>query len=275
MSRLVMDRAVFRRLYDEGLNDRQIAERCGVSAQTVGNHRRSLGLSANFAQFRWSQETLDHLRMRAGSGWAAAEIAEELGVAQGAVRHAAARHRISIRASRAGVLSPVDEMVIEMMQAGWTQKDIASELGVWPSAVNKRVRKLRKQGRLAESARSTACASSAPNGTPEVAPKVAMAQATPAAPASAAAERLPRVRMSAPRAARPVALVARQGADVVPAIDRRDGVIARLVGRHGADLVQAVAGVGRKGVYRKLASVADTHTVPIRTVESIWHQVRA
>ena len=61
----------------------------------------------------------------------------------------------------------------------------------------------------------------------------------------------------------------------MPAIDRRDGVIARLVGRHGADLVQAVAGVGRKGVYRKLASVADTHTVPIRTVEAIWHQVRA
>lgn len=272
MSRLVMDRAVFRRLYDEGLNDRQIAERCGVSGQTVGNHRRALRLPANYAPFRWSQETLDHLRMRAGSGWAVSEIAEELGVAQGAVRHAAARHRISIRASRAGVLSPIDVMVVEMMQAGWTQKDIASELGVWPSAVNKRVRKLRKQGRLAESARSTACASRAPNGAPEVAPKVAMA---PSAPASAAAERLPRVRMSAPRAARSVALVARQGADGMPAIDRRDGVIARLVGRHGADLVQAVAGVGRKGVYRKLASVADRHTVPIRTVETIWHQVRA
>lgn len=266
MSRLVMDRAVFRRLYDEGLNDRQIAERCGVSSVTVGSHRRSLGLPVNHAVFCWTEKRVAHLRMRAGAGWPVSEIAEEMGTSQGSVRHAAASRRISIRPARASAPSPVDDMVVEMMQAGWTQKDIASELDVAPGSVSRRVRKLRKQGRLPDSARSTARAPSVPEGAPEVASM---------APASAAVGRLPRVRMSAPRAARPVALVAQRGAVGMSKVDRCDGVIARLVGRHGADLVQAVSAVGRKGVYRKLASVANAHAVPIRTVETIWHQVRA
>lgn len=262
MSRLCMDRAVFRRLYKEGLNDRQIAERCGVSAQTVGTHRRKLRLPAHNGMFQWDEKKLAHLRMRADAGWRASEIATEMGVSPGAVRNVAARHRISIRAVHDGAPSPMDVMVAEMVHAGWMQKKIALELGVSAQSVSKRVGKMRKLGLLRSRARSM---DSAPEDTPEDAQGLG----------ASGEVRLPRVRMAGPRAQRPAVRGVPGGPVVEHGIDRREGVIARLSGRHDPELVQALAAVSRKGGYRKLARVAETHRVPIRTVEAIWHQVRA
>ena len=58
-------------------------------------------------------------------------------------------------------------------------------------------------------------------------------------------------------------------------MDRREDRLGSLAARFGVEVVQAVAGIGRKGSYRRLSAVAEAHSLPVKSIEGIWHQVRA
>ncbi|GGF43860.1 hypothetical protein SAMN05216376_105206 [Mameliella alba] len=227
-------------LHARGLSDREIADTLGVAVNTVWRHRRAMKLDANTPSNRLSPEDVDLIRKRAGEGFTAASVAGELGVTKPAVASAARREGITFGAGRREEIRCRAEAIAAKTRSGCTQSEIAEAMGIAVTTVRKWQVRLRKRGVLP-----------ALDATPVA--------AVPDVPRVAAVPDVPRVAAVPPK----------------PVAKAEPDPLDRLRDRFGAEVVQALAGIGRKGSYRRLSEVAATHSLPVKSVEGIWHRVRA
>ena len=129
-------------LYHQGLIDREIAEREGVSVYAIYRWRHKLGLPANNVhrhngmndlsfQQRQRVEQILQLRSRCMSY---ADIGKELGISHQAVQDFLKRHGMSL----GGNVAPCDRVaheIVERRQQGESCKQIAEALGFSPQGV--------------------------------------------------------------------------------------------------------------------------------------------
>ncbi|MDD9731591.1 helix-turn-helix domain-containing protein [Mameliella sp. AT18] len=223
----------------------------------------------------------DRLRVLHARGLSDREIADTLGVAVNTVW----RHRRAMKLDAntpSNRLSPEDvDLIRKRAGEGFTAASVAGELGVTKPAVASAARRegiTFGAGRREEiRCRAEAIAAKTRSGCTQS--EIAEALGIPvttvrkwqvrlrkrgalpaldAAPVAAVPD-VPRV------AAVPSKPVAKAGPDPLD----------RLRDRFGAEVVQALAGIGRKGSYRRLSEVAAAHSLPVKSVEGIWHRVRA
>lgn len=259
MARRLMDRTEFRRLYDAGQTDRQIAERMGFAIGTVRSLRCQMGLPAQEIEQVWTDERIALLRGLAGQGMTAAQIAARMEKSASSVRRAASRFKVRLKPEIAHVTwtRAEDLIVADSLAAGMTARQIATQLLRSERAVFMRISTLRRRGKL-------------PAARP-----YGQGDEVPAVPAKLAA-----VPVSKPVPARPGVrvlsasedLVKRHRAGGVPPVARAPGLAERLAERHGARLI---ADLVKAEGYAALADVAASHGVPIARASFIWRQVRA
>ncbi|KHQ50366.1 hypothetical protein [Mameliella alba] len=172
-----------------------------------------------------------------------------MGLREAQVRGASKNHRIPLGAARAAAQRALRARIAGMVREGCTPTGIARELDMTPRSVRSQIDRMRARGDLPPAVR--------------LKPKPKPAPVATAGPVDAPVAR---------PAPRPVMRLPAEARSAVT--DLRQGRLARLAERHGADLVQALAALGRQRVYARLREVAQVHRVPVRTAEVIWHQVR-
>ncbi|WP_421907100.1 sigma factor-like helix-turn-helix DNA-binding protein [Mameliella sp.] len=236
MGQAIVNRDRLRLLHARGRSDREIAEALGVAVNTVWRNRRAMKLAANTPTDRLCTSDVDLIRQRAGEGCTSAAVAREIGATESAVVSAASRAGIKFGAERREEIRRRAEAIVAKTRAGCTQSEIAQALGISVATVRNWQVRLRKRGALPPLGR-------VPDATPRVA-------AVPDAP---------RVAAVPPK----------------PVVQAEPDPLDHLRARFGVEVIQAVARIGRKGSYRRLSEVAATHALPIRSVEGIWHRVRA
>ncbi|WP_305972632.1 MULTISPECIES: sigma factor-like helix-turn-helix DNA-binding protein [unclassified Mameliella] len=224
----------------------------------------------------------DRLRLLHARGRSDREIAEALGVAVNTVW----RNR---RAMKLAANTPTDrlgtsdiDLIRQRAGEGCTSAAVAREIGATESAVvsaasragikfgAKRREEIRRRAEAIVAKTRAGCTQS------EIAQALGISVATvrnwqvrlrkrgalpplDATPRVAAVPDAPRVAAVPPK----------------PVVQAEPDPLDHLRARFGVEVVQAVARIGRKGSYRRLSEVAATHALPIRSVEGIWHRVRA
>ncbi len=110
-------------LHEEGLNDREVAERLGANRRTVLDRRRRLGLESNRPHVR------DHQRFLAlyEKGMNDPEIANALGVTDGMVYNYRKRHGLASNWNRSLF---TDQQFLTLYEKGLNDAEIAKTLGV-------------------------------------------------------------------------------------------------------------------------------------------------
>lgn len=244
--RPVMDRKKMRALYDDGKTDLEIGKILGVSHAAVRKHRMNLGLPSNAtAETSWTEARVNALRRRAAKGEGSGKIAEAMGVSRTALRSAAKRYGIALSWTNPRAYSAEeDARIVAGVAEGLTHASIGAPLGRTAKSIAGRVRLLRAEG------------------------------AIPAADGTVAEPVVPVPRVVQPPAARPAAICAPRMAGPSWA-DMRQERLDRLRARHGSRLVDRLVGLGAKATYARQRALAEEFRVPLRTVEGIWHQVRA
>ncbi|GAH47120.1 unnamed protein product, partial [marine sediment metagenome] len=123
-------------LHEKGLNDREKAEKLGVTPSSVSYRRRKLGLKGHDPKLLFTDQQLIDLHEK---GLNDQEKAEELCVSKPAVNYR--RRRLGLEAHGHKLLF-TDQQLIDLHERGLNGREIAEKLGVTPSAVNYRRRKL-------------------------------------------------------------------------------------------------------------------------------------
>ncbi|WP_300534637.1 hypothetical protein [uncultured Mameliella sp.] len=233
-------------LHADGWSDADMAVRFDVTAPTVKRWRETLRLKRNAQRRIWTEDEVARIRTMAAQGLTGAAIAAAMGENRHAVTSVARARGIKLGAARAAAREALNNRVAGMIEAGLSPSAIARELDVSAKAIRSRVQRLRATGRL---------------------PPVDVKCASVKAPLSTD----PAKRAAAP-APRPIM----RAVPTAPSrMDRREDRLGSLAARFGVEVVQAVAGIGRKGSYRRLSAVAEAHSLPVKSIEGIWHQVRA
>jgi hypothetical protein len=129
-NRILPTRSNVQALHSQGLLDREIAERCGVTRSAIARIRYRIGLPANRRCKHWTRELVERIGNRILNGERRKTIAAELGVSVGSLNDALYRfiggkdydtfHNPTDRFSRAWT----------MIVAGRTNAEIAAEIGV-------------------------------------------------------------------------------------------------------------------------------------------------
>ena len=121
-----MERAgQIKELYGQGLSDRQIAERLGLSPATVAMYRRMLGLPT--ARERKRKELMERVRELHAQGLSDFQIASRLGICYETVRTYRRLLGIGRQSPRVGW---IEEKIRELFLQGMTDPEIAWQVGV-------------------------------------------------------------------------------------------------------------------------------------------------
>jgi transposase len=127
------------KLYSEGLNDREIAERMGITIPSVRYWRKKLGLKSKHIYGR--KVDVNKIIELRNKGYPMHRIARELGVSYGTVEYWF--HKLKIKPLRVRRVRRIDKMqLIKLYFDGLTYREIADRLGVSPFTVGAIVSKL-------------------------------------------------------------------------------------------------------------------------------------
>lgn len=233
---MAIDVDELKRLHAEGWSDPDMAVRFDVTAMTVKRYREALRLKRNAQRRIWSDAEVDKIRTLAAQGLTAAAIAREMGERVRPIRALAAYRGIRLGQARTEASAELSRRIEALVREGLGPAAIGREIGLSAKQVAGRIQYMRRKGRLPPAGMS---------------PQVLIADATRRSPQ--------RVAAVPPK----------------PVVEAEPDPLDHLRARFGVEVVQAVARIGRKGSYRRLSEVAATHALPIRSVEGIWHRVRA
>jgi DNA-directed RNA polymerase specialized sigma24 family protein len=127
------------KLYNEGLNDREIAERMGITIPSVRYWRKKLGLkSKHIYGHKVDVNKIIELRNK---GYSMNRIARELGVSYGTVEYWF--HKLKIKPLRVRRVRRIDRMqLVKLYFDGLTYREIADRLGISPCTVGAIVSRL-------------------------------------------------------------------------------------------------------------------------------------